>query len=75
MPVGVGEKAVRAAITAGQLPSTRVGRYVLVPTAALRRQLQLEDDPDSSEAGLAGPAVADTDPSASAQSPGGLRAC
>ncbi len=43
MPEGVGEKAVRAAIAAGQLPSQRVGRYVLVPTAALRRQLHVDD--------------------------------
>ncbi len=59
MPAGVGEKAVRAAIAAGQLPSQRVGRYVLVPCAALRRLLQLEDTvPDSSEAGPASPATA-----------------
>lgn len=30
-----GEKAIRAAIDAGQLPSLRVGRYVRVPTAKL----------------------------------------
>lgn len=35
MPDGVGEKAVRAAIAAGQIPSRRVGRYVLVPTHQL----------------------------------------
>lgn len=60
MPGGVGEKAVRAAIAAGQLPSTRVGRYVLVPTAALRRQLGLDDDQplDMREAGEPTPALA-----------------
>ncbi len=63
MPEGVGEKAVRAAIAAGQLPSQRVGRYVLVPCAALRRLLLLEDTPDSSEAGPASPAPATTTPS------------
>ncbi len=30
-----GQKAVRSAIDAGQLPSLRVGRYVRVPTAPL----------------------------------------
>ncbi len=59
MPEGVGEKAVRAAIAAGQLPSQRVGRYVLVPTAALRRQLHVDDStPDAREAGVATPALA-----------------
>lgn len=42
MPAGVGEKAVRSAIDKGQLPSVRVGRYVLVPTAALRGFLRLD---------------------------------
>jgi excisionase family DNA binding protein len=32
---GEGQKVIRAAIDAGQLPSLRVGRYVRVPTAAL----------------------------------------
>ena len=58
MPDGVGEKAVRAAIADGQLPSLRVGRYVLVPTAALLRVLDLHDAPDSSEDRPAQPALA-----------------
>ena len=30
-----GEKAIRAAIDAGQLPSLRIGRYIRLPTAPL----------------------------------------
>lgn len=36
---GEGEKAIRAALDAKQLPSLRVGRYVRIPTAALLTQL------------------------------------
>ncbi len=32
---GEGEKAIRAAIRAGDLPSLRIGRYVRIPTAAI----------------------------------------
>jgi excisionase family DNA binding protein len=32
---GEGEKAIRAAIDAGQLPSLRIGRYRRIPTAPL----------------------------------------
>lgn len=61
MPAGVGEKAVRAAIAAGQLPSTRVGRYVLVPTHRLLAEVL---QAPKSEAGPAtGPAVATTETS------------
>jgi excisionase family DNA binding protein len=54
-----GEKAIRAAVDAGQLPSLRVGRYVRIPTAPLyslcgltpegetpRRRLQIVQQPD-----------------------------
>lgn len=44
---GEGEKAIRAAIDAGHLPSIRVGRYVRIPTAALLRVLAIE--PESTE--------------------------
>lgn len=37
-----GEKAIRAAIAAGTLPSLRVGRYVRIPTAKLRQQLGID---------------------------------
>ena len=70
MPEGVGEKAVRAAIAAGQLPATRVGRYVLVPTAALRRQLGLDDEAlDAREAGVPTPALALPGPAAATTPP------
>ncbi len=36
---GEGEKALRAAIGAGQLPAIRVGRYVRIPTARLMREV------------------------------------
>jgi hypothetical protein len=36
-------KVVYAAIRAGQIPSTRVGRKLLVPTQWVRRQLHLDD--------------------------------
>jgi excisionase family DNA binding protein len=32
---GEGQRALRAAIDAGQIPSVRVGRYVRIPTARL----------------------------------------
>lgn len=37
---GEGEKAIRAAIDAGQLPCLRISRYVRIPTAQLLRQLE-----------------------------------
>jgi excisionase family DNA binding protein len=44
--LGFGDrKTVYAAIKAGQIPSTRIGRKYLVPTWWVRRQLQL-DGPD-----------------------------
>lgn len=48
---GEGEKALRAAIAAGQLPSLNVGRYVRVPTALLARQLGITTE--DNEAGAA----------------------
>ncbi|MCW3039252.1 MAG: binding protein excisionase family [Solirubrobacterales bacterium] len=42
---GEGEKAIRAALDAGQLPLLRVGRYVRIPTAKLRQQLGLDQMP------------------------------
>ena len=38
-----GRKTVYAAIRAGQIPSTRIGRKLLVPTWWVRRQLQLDE--------------------------------
>lgn len=44
---GEGEKAIRAALDAGQLPLLRVGRYVRIPTALLRQRLGI--DPPSAD--------------------------
>lgn len=38
---GEGEKAIRAALDAGQLPLLQVGRYKRIPTAALLRMLDI----------------------------------
>jgi hypothetical protein len=44
VPLGFGvRKTVYAAIKAGQIPSTRIGRKLLVPTWWVRRQLQLDE--------------------------------
>lgn len=45
---GEGEKAIRAALDAGQLPLLRIGRYTRIPTAALMAQLGI--DPEDTEA-------------------------
>lgn len=55
---GEGEKAIRAALYAGQLPLLRVGRYQRIPTAALLELLHIADSPETSEAELAGSALA-----------------
>lgn len=55
---GEGQKAIRAALDAGQLPVLRVGRYVRIPTAGLYALVGLT--PDSSEAVPASTAVAPT---------------
>jgi excisionase family DNA binding protein len=45
--LGVGRAVGYAAVKSGELPAIRVGGRVLVPTAALRRLLQLDDPPDA----------------------------
>lgn len=40
---GEGQKVIRAAVDAGQLPSLRIGRYVRIPTAALLRLLAISE--------------------------------
>lgn len=59
---GEGEKVIRAALEAGQLPELRIGRYVRIPTAALLLQLGIEEQARTdSEAGPStGPATAST---------------
>lgn len=41
---GTGEYAVRRGIQSGDIPSIRVGRKIMVPTAPLRRLLGIESD-------------------------------
>ena len=49
---GEGEKVIRAALDAGQLPLLQVGRYKRIPTAALLRTLGIDQiDQERSEAG------------------------
>ena len=42
--VGVGRSAAYAAVHAGDIPSVRVGRKLLVPKAALKRMLGVSND-------------------------------
>lgn len=39
--LGMSRQATYDAVTRGEIPSIRIGRRLLVPTAALRRMLQL----------------------------------
>jgi excisionase family DNA binding protein len=55
---GEGEKAIRAALDAGQLPMLRVGRYVRIPTAALLVALGI--DTTATSTGGAGASTAPT---------------
>jgi hypothetical protein len=44
--LGFGDrKTIREAIARGEIPVVRIGRKVLIPTAWVRRQLQLDDPP------------------------------
>lgn len=42
--VGLSRSSAYAAAASGELPTIRIGRRLLVPTAALRRLLQLDID-------------------------------
>lgn len=42
--LGIGRAAAYNAVARGDIPSIRIGRRVVVPTAALRRLLQLDRD-------------------------------
>ena len=55
---GEGQKVIRTALEAGQLPVLRIGRYVRIPTAGFYALVGLT--PDSSEAVPASTAVAPT---------------
>lgn len=43
--VGLSKASTYEAVARGDIPSIRIGRRLLVPTAALRRMLQLDDEP------------------------------
>lgn len=43
--LGIGRSAAYAATQRGEIPSIRIGRRVVVPTAAIRRLLLLDDRP------------------------------
>jgi len=60
--LGVSDETVYAAAEAGDLPSLRLGRRVLIVTAGLLRLLQLDTTPDMTKAGMPVPAAALTDP-------------
>lgn len=41
--LGISKNSTYAAAAAGQIPTLRLGKRLVVPTAALRRMLQLDD--------------------------------
>lgn len=41
--LGIGRSQAYAAAESGEIPTIRIGRRILVPTAALRRMLQLDE--------------------------------
>jgi excisionase family DNA binding protein len=43
--LGIARSSAYQAARAGEIPTVRFGRRVRVPTAALRRMLALDDDP------------------------------
>lgn len=43
--LGLSKASAYAAAASGEIPTIRVGRRLLVPTAALRRMLQLDGTP------------------------------
>lgn len=48
--LGVSRNSAYAAVKAGELPSIRIGRRLLIPTAALRRMLMLDAVPSGDAA-------------------------
>jgi hypothetical protein len=44
LALGTGQYAVRQGIKAGDIPSIRVGRKIMVPTAPLRKLLGIDGD-------------------------------
>ena len=49
--LGISRPLAFAAAASGEIPVIRVGRRILVPTAALRRMLQLDDKQADGTAG------------------------
>jgi excisionase family DNA binding protein len=43
--LGIARSTAYDAVRAGEIPSIRFGRKIVVPTAALRRMLRLDDGP------------------------------
>ena len=44
LALGTGEYAVYRGIKSGDIPSFKVGRKILVPTASLRKMLRIDDE-------------------------------
>jgi excisionase family DNA binding protein len=45
--LGLSRAAAYNGVQTGEIPSIRVGRRIVVPTAAVRRMLQLDGGPDA----------------------------
>jgi excisionase family DNA binding protein len=43
--LGISRNATYNGVESGEIPSIRIGRRIVVPTAAVRRMLQLDRDP------------------------------
>ena len=41
--LGIGRNSAYSAIKSGEIPSVRIGRRIAVPTAAIRKMLQIEE--------------------------------
>jgi excisionase family DNA binding protein len=47
--LGLSKATVYAAAASGEIPTIRVGRRILVPTAALRRMLRLDEPVEAAQ--------------------------
>jgi excisionase family DNA binding protein len=45
--LGISRAAAYEAVKNGDIPSIRIGRRIVIPTAAVRRMLQLDSGPDA----------------------------
>ena len=45
--IGISRAAAYEGVKTGEIPSIRIGRRFLIPTAAVRRMLQLDSGPDA----------------------------